>query len=41
MIIGALQIWICVVVWILIFIGLCVSNYNELTRQQKKNKELE
>jgi hypothetical protein len=36
-----LQILIYVVLWLLIFIALCVGNYNELTRQQKRDKELE
>tara|TARA_B100000900_G_C20382467_1_gene635160 strand:- start:415 stop:552 length:138 start_codon:yes stop_codon:yes gene_type:complete len=36
-----LQMLIYVVLWFLIFIALCVGNYNELTRQQKRDKELE
>ena len=41
MIIGSLQIWICVVIWVILFIISFVRNYNELTRQAKRNKELE
>ena len=37
----ALQVYVYVVLWLLIFIALCVGNYNELTRQQKRDKELE
>ena len=41
MIFWDLQILFFVVLWLLIFIALCVGNYNELTRQQKRDKELE
>ena len=41
MIIGSLQIWICVVLWVILFIIMFISNYNELTRQAKRDKELE
>jgi len=41
MIFWDLQMLIYVVLWLLIFIALCVGNYNELTRQQKRDKELE
>lgn len=41
MIFWDLQILFFVVLWLLVFIALCVGNYNELTRQQKRDKELE
>lgn len=41
MIFWDLQILIFVVLWILVFIGMCVGNYNDLTKRHKRNKELE
>ena len=41
MIFWDLQILFFVVLWLLVFIALCVGNYNELTRQAKRNKGLE
>jgi len=41
MIFWDLQILIFVVLWILVFIAMCVGNYNDLTIKHKKDKESE
>jgi hypothetical protein len=41
MIFWDLQILFFVVLWLLVLIGLCVGNYNELTKRYKRDKELE
>lgn len=36
----ALQVYVYVVLWLLVFIAMFVGNYNELTNKHKKDKEL-